>query len=209
MPALVEIPALRVCRAFLLAGRFRLPFLLFQRLLPMRLTVLCDLFLQFLLVSPRGFFYLTVPVPVAVRACLDMRAVNEELLLVNEAAGVCFRENAFEYLFEQVRPLEPADVILAERGEVRDLLIHPIAKEPAVRDIDFDLRDRPAHGPDAEQVLEKGDLDKHGRVNAFPPERAVHVLNKSVNKREVDRLVNLAHQMLRRNEPVKARELHL
>lgn len=96
----------------------------------------------------------------------DMGRVREEDPSRYEVMCLRLTDDVIKNLSEDVRPVEPPSICLADRRMVRHFLVHPEPEEPSVRQVRLDLFDGLADGPDIEQRIEEDYLDDDFEVDA-------------------------------------------
>lgn len=208
--ALDEHPAVGIgFAAGFLDGLRHFVILIRERCFPVRLAVFRDLFVQFFLVLFHGLRHGDLLFAVAVCVGFDVRPVDEDGAGVDESRVHGFLENALEDMFEDVRVLEAADVVLPEGREMGDLLGEPVADEPAVSDVDFNLADGLTHAADAEKILDEDDLEERNGVDAGRPaiQRRIQVLDLVIDEAEIDSPVDDAQDVVLRNQVLQRNEL--
>ncbi len=133
----------------------------------------------------------------------DMGRIREEDPSRDEVVRLRLVDDVVKNLFEDIRPGEPSPVGLADRRMIRDLLVHPEPEEPSVREIRLDLFDGLADGPDVEERAEKDDLDEDLWVDAGLPGVRIERRAQAVDDGEVDMAVDLADEMVFRDQLVQ------
>ena len=169
--ALMEYAAFRVGRGFgngLFFNRLRTAVLIImmivKRLLSVCFTVSVDLLHQLLFIFScclrnrllHGFMEIGV--------CFNMCAVNENSIRRKIPVLFYLTQYPFKYLVDCFLGKTMLKV-LADRREMRELLIHQITKKPTVCDIHLNFFAGTAQRRNAVQMLNENDLEQHDRIH--------------------------------------------
>lgn len=107
------------------------------------------------------------------RVGLDLAAVHGRALAGHEARLRAAAHHFLEHGAEHAAVAEAAVPVLAEGAVVRHGAVQTQAAEPAVGQVEVDLRTQPALGADAAEVADQQHSDHQLRVDRRAPDRAV------------------------------------
>lgn len=119
--------------------------MVFQRLLLMCQTVFINFPFQLLLTVARLLFHLGLPAFLFVGAGLDVHSVDEYRAGIRKACAHRFLQNVFKDALEDVRTLEPPDIVLPKYRKVRNRLADVVSDKPSVCHVYFDFPNCLAH----------------------------------------------------------------
>ena len=208
--ALVENAAVRIrCGLVHDLCLRRIVVIIRKRLLSVRNTILVDLLHELLLVLLRSDRHLLFDAFLHVCARLDMRPVDENGFRREHTTRSDLIEDPVKHVLDGLL-CEAMLEIIADRGKMRDLLRHRIAQEPTVCHVHMDLLDCPTQRRDTVKMLDDDHFEQHHGVAARSSVvRTIQILHQIIDPTEVYRLVDLAQQMILRDELVHTEEFHL
>ena len=117
-------------------------------------------------------------------------------------------DNPVEYLLRHRRVAIAATPVLRQRRGIEDRIGQPQPQEPAIGNVDLDLADKLPFRANPKQIAKEQRLEHQCRIQRRPTiVSTVKRRRQLVNERKINHRVDLAQQVIRRNQLVECHYL--